>query len=414
MVSIACLDPASESPQSRQKSNSSIWNLRRLLTDSGGSIRLRPSGAGMDDEVETDEDLDGDLLDLFPEKLATIHPPAPAGIAGKNPRLAHGRPWLRRPRGAHPADPARPRRAKRAQGPDPRRPALVEPPKSGAPSACAVPLADHSDGVTAAGSFQFFSIRNPDRLDLRILRFNKTPEGWFWTPEPSPEIASRFQDWTDEQAGQSQFDWQAVLLNASPVVALTEDADAPSEDDARRLISAWLEAVQADDVPAALRLTARLDGPQSGTTLLRNLGYEMAAPGGAGRQAHITAIHREISGPPSRLKPRTTARRRFLLSGPRNPVGPRILLEMDLFASASRSRDFLNRESLKRLRNTNPAAAATLKTLFTRYRDTQPTGPPLEERVSEKFIITTSIPIDNQRFRAGFGSRKFKNLVAFV
>ena len=333
-------------------------------------------GGGNFYEDETDDTLDADLLDAFPEKLAAIHPPAPEESPEKirdslTAALGSDDPAALIPL-IQPAPDAQSARK-----------ALIRAVRlwwtlrNPATLGCAVPLADRSDGVTAAASFQFFSIRNPDRLDLRILRFNKTPEGWFWTPEPSPEIASRFQDWTDEQAGQSQFDWQAVLLKASPVVALTDDAAAPSEDDARRLITAWLEAVQADDVPAALRLTARLDGPQSGTTLLRNLGYEMAAPGGAGRQAHITAIHREDPWTTVAVETTHEGKASFpvypILA---TPSGPRILLEIDLFASTSRSRDFLNQESLKRLRKTNPAAAAILKTLFARYPGHAPPAPP--------------------------------------
>jgi hypothetical protein len=50
------------------------------------------------------------------------------------------------------------------------------------------------------------------------------------------------------------------------------------------------------------------------------------------------------------------------------PGGPRILIEVDLIASASRSRDFLNRAALARLQDLAPAAATALKQLFSTHK----------------------------------------------
>ena len=50
------------------------------------------------------------------------------------------------------------------------------------------------------------------------------------------------------------------------------------------------------------------------------------------------------------------------------PAGPRLLLEIDLSASDQRSRDFLNKTSLERLRKSSPPAADALKKLFSEHQ----------------------------------------------
>jgi hypothetical protein len=59
------------------------------------------------------------------------------------------------------------------------------------------------------------------------------------------------------------------------------------------------------------------------------------------------------------------------------PEGPRILIEVDLIASVSRSRDFLNRAALDRLQELSPAAATALKRLFATHKTA---GEPAEGR----------------------------------
>ena len=48
--------------------------------------------------------------------------------------------------------------------------------------------------------------------------------------------------------------------------------------------------------------------------------------------------------------------------------GPRILIEIDLFASDSRTREFLNRTALERLPDVPPAALDELKELYQKHR----------------------------------------------
>jgi hypothetical protein len=50
------------------------------------------------------------------------------------------------------------------------------------------------------------------------------------------------------------------------------------------------------------------------------------------------------------------------------PSGPRILLEVDLAVSESRTREYLNDVSLKRLRKTDPDAAEELQKLYAEFR----------------------------------------------
>jgi hypothetical protein len=129
---------------------------------------------------------------------------------------------------------------------------------------------------------------------------------------------------------------------------------------------------------AALRLTARLAFPDSPATLLRNLGYEMA---GARRNPHAASLAGIFRGANwtavgTRTDPADPP------SFPLYPViatdaGPRILLEIDLFAAGNRSRDFLNKTALARLRKSSAPAADDLASLFSQYqaRIAKPTSP---------------------------------------
>lgn len=379
LVSIACLDPAGSGPHVAMP-RVELVHLE-LSKPADGLWRIDPPAGFLQDRenpvADTDEDLDSDLLDAFPAKLAARLPPSPQPSADQLRKtllaalqegsLASIIRFIRLDGDPNAARQACVRAAQIWW-------ALREP----STLRCAVPLATHEDGDMAAEACQFFSARNPDRLDLRILWFEKSADGWHWTPEPPPETAKSCREWTALQTNRWQDRWQQAVLTDCQVLDQLPDSGAPPEAESRKLIESWLQATRAGDVMAALRLTARLNTPDSQTILLRNLGYELT---GARRNRHapaIAGIHR--GGIWTAVGTKTTpddppSCPLYPIIG--TPAGPRILLEIDLLESASRSRDFLNKTAFDRLRKSSAAAADELKKLFAQHRAraANPTAP---------------------------------------
>lgn len=369
-VSVAYLDPAGNPPKSSTP-KLALFHLELSKTPDGFWRIDPPHGAlanfpNSDDEA--DEALDSDLMDAFPEKLAALHPPA------------------------HPSTAEQARLAVISALFEGNLAALVRlipldgPPKDvrihcsraarlwwtlREPSAIRRPvlLATREDPEQAATAFQWFSARNPDKLDLTILYFVKSTRGWLWTPKPSAKTEENFREWVDLQARKWPEQWQATLLADSPKVERIPDSAAPSIEDSRKLIESWFQAIRSGDVQAALRLTARLDTPDSMTTLLRNFGYEMTGSRRNKNASTITDVHRGDIWAAVGTKTDPDGKPTF----PLYPViataaGARILLEIDLAASGNRSRDFLNKTALDRLAKSSKPAATELKKLFSDHQ----------------------------------------------
>jgi hypothetical protein len=378
LVSIACLDPARSRPHATRPGIELVHLELSKTTD--GCWRIDLPGNFLQDEENpgnvTDANPDPDLLDAFPAKLAALYPPSPqptAEQARKN-LLAT----------LQSANPSALMRCIRLDGDS-----------AAARKACvraahiwwalrdpscvrnAVPLAIHEDASHAAAACQFFSARDPDQLDLRILYFEKQADGWLWTPEPLPETEKSLRAWTDSvQAKRWQDEWQSLILAECPKLESLPESGAPAEEDARKLIDSWLRAIRAGDVMAALRHTARLHTPESSSTLLRNLGYEMTGARRHRKIPTVTSVRRSgiWTTVSTQADPDNTA------LGPIYPViatpaGPRILLEIDWVASPNRSRDFLNKTALERLRKVNVPAADALQKLFAEHHNQNTEAP---------------------------------------
>jgi hypothetical protein len=143
---------------------------------------------------------------------------------------------------------------------------------------------------------------------------------------------------------------------------------APTKDDAKKTVEAWLEATRRGDIEAALRLVARLSDPLSGSNVLQNLGYEIIASRrrrdepaitGAYQGKTWTAVGVQINQDGKSTHP--------LYPVVQTDLGPRIVIEIDLFASRNRGREFLNKTALERLAKSN-SAAGELKTLYSDYQ----------------------------------------------
>lgn len=364
MISIACLDPAGHPPY-RGTQEIELIHLELAKTRDGlwridpPEAMLRQAPAAEVDEAP--DALDAGLLANFRRALVAKYPaiPSPTPAAARAALLAalrDGRSfaWLshielaRDPRGAC-------TRAARLWW------------ELGRPQSPrhAIPLALREAGNAAAVSCLIFDTRHTERFDVRFLFFSKTPAGWLWQPDPGSTVRSEFGEWTSGQAAHWKDAWRDTLLADSIVIAPPLAQETPPEPRIRSLMEAWFRAVRSGSLAEALRLTARLNLPDSMEIHLRNLGYEInGAEPGAGPPA-ITAIQSGDGLAMAAVKTDARGKSRLaVFPVVQTPAGPRILLETDLAVSGGRTREFLNRISLERIGKFDPAAAANFKKHF--------------------------------------------------
>lgn len=233
-----------------------------------------------------------------------------------------------------------------------------------------MPLAFQSGESSAVATFQFFSTRQPDRLDTRTFYFEKSPAGWLWTPIAAERTRAQFQPGLDAAAAQWPGEWQQTLLGDSPVLGELKGLQAPGSEDARKAVQAWLDATRLGDVTASLPLTARLNTPRSAATVLQNLGYELLA----GRRSKvlpvITGIYQGEIWTAVGVKMDQGGKSTYpLYPLVQTASGPRVVIEIDLFASGNRGRDYLNKMAFERLeKGSSVAIADELRGLYAKHQ----------------------------------------------
>lgn len=372
LTSIACLDPAGGfRPASRPRielvhlelsqSKDGLWRID--LPD-----HLLQETQSPDESA--DEDLDSDLLDAFPVKIREAYPASPQATADDaRQAVIHA---------LHEAAPSSLIRLTRLdEDPAAARESCIRAARLWwtvrDPSSVrrAIPLGIHEEDDSAAACFQLFSARNPDRLDLRILYFEKSADGWLWTPGPNPQTEQAFRPWTDQQDAHWRNHWQDLLLTDCPALEKLPANQSPTAGESRKLVESWLQAIRVGNVTEALRLTTRLNLPDSTARLFRNLGYELTGARKSTCPASITGVYRggDWAAVGTRITPNDEPS--FpLYPVVATPAGPRILLEIDLSTATKGNRDYLNIAALKRLTpfQSEPSSAATLKELLSQHQ----------------------------------------------
>ena len=230
----------------------------------------------------------------------------------------------------------------------------------------AMPLAFKADESAAVGVFQFFSTRDPDRLDARVFHFEKSAAGWLWTPEPTAAALGHFRSWVDSESRRWPDEWQQSLLGDSPPLGNIDSLAAPTQEDARKTVEAWLAATHSGDVTVALPLLTRLGDLKSIPTALQNLGYEIIGSRHSKEIPVVTGIYQGLHWTAVGVKIDQEDKSTFpLYPVIQTALGPRIVIEIDLFAAGNRGRDYLNRMAFERLqKSTSVAAASELRVLF--------------------------------------------------
>jgi hypothetical protein len=133
-------------------------------------------------------------------------------------------------------------------------------------------------------------------------------------------------------------------------------------------VEQWLEATRTGDIKAALKLVAKLDDPQSGSTILQNLGYEITSARRSNLGISIADVYSGKTWAAVGAKIEQNGNSTYpLYPIIATPQGPRILIEIDLFASRNRGREFLNKAAFTRLeKHTN--TTDELQSLYSEYQ----------------------------------------------
>lgn len=368
LVSVGCLDPLAKPGRGFRprvefvhielsRGRDQLWRV------DPGEAFWSPEPA--DDSEDDDEIpvLDGDLLDAFPGALVALHPPVArdraeaaeeatlsavrtAGLAGlletarisNNPgiaRLGFGRLvrlWQR---------------------------------VNGAKSTChLVPLARQERDGKSVLFLQCMTPRDPEAFDPVTLFFQRGDDGWLWLPDFA-DTDDLFAEWLEDQQQRWPGSWQDQLLSGCVELDEIPELEPPTEEEARNVVETWFRHLRDGSLEKALESCARVLGRGGRDELLRRAAMEIHDVAGAAEEPRCTA---------SRRGKRVTVVDALvpLAAEPSHPVypvvatssGPRILLELDLFAGDSRTRQFLNRASIDRLRETAPELASELQDLM--------------------------------------------------
>ncbi len=381
LISIAYLDPAGIADSAPRievlhleitKADDGLWRINPPPS----FLHATPPEESSHDPFDEDEILDPDknpdseLIREFPAAWSKLHPPAPqatAELAGKlwQEALTGGTfpTFLSLSKIDGPPGVAVTSLAKAAK--------VWGDLRKGSTLDLAVQLSFQADENSAAGIYQLFAARDPEKLDMRSYYFEKSTAGWLWITNPSQATRKNREAWVTEETKSLSEVWMGKVLSDTPVLADLEGAEAPSEEETRKCVETWLEAIRKGDFREALNHVARLGGARSDSAVLKNLGYEIAGTRGKSRASPVIFVHRAnpCSAAGVRMD-RSDGKSTFpLYPVVKTPLGPRILIEVDLFATDNRSRDYLNNNALVQLRkDTSEKAESSLKRLLQEFK----------------------------------------------
>lgn len=206
-------------------------------------------------------------------------------------------------------------------------------------------------GVVA---YHWFSLNNGERFELKPLFFRNTPKGWVWVPGSvtgvDTEVGVIFSGWMKREQGQ----WQAnakksslesvVSLKSLPLDRKVEDAEV------RELAQQWGLALKQKNIRALFGMSVRLgDAGTQSQKVFRNLVYELAMAQRA--KSELTGVYRAGKWVAAGVAHGEGEEKVFsLMLTVSTDKGLKVLSEIDLISDSSRTRKFLNKVSLERLK----------------------------------------------------------------
>lgn len=238
-------------------------------------------------------------------------------------------------------------------------------------------LGSHQVGSIGVTAFQFCSVTRPERMDVRLFHWLETDEGFEIAlhgsaEEPKAGPIHEIKLWLDSRKEDWSRSWRDIALKNSVKLEKVGELEAPAEAEARATVEAWLEAARTGNPDAALAHTAWLADDRGSSLALTNLGYEINGIRKAGARTSITHVFRGKTWTAVAVRSRSGGKSTYpLYPIISTPAGPRLLVELDLFAKGNRGRDYLNNRALTRVAGfTTPEAAAELRQLFSDFKKT--------------------------------------------
>jgi len=216
----------------------------------------------------------------------------------------------------------------------------------------------HASENSAAAVVQWFSPRDPNHFEPRILSFERSPSGWLWSFVPNQEFPNEIRDWLTTETKNLATHWQEILLTECSTITPTASRPSPSIEDARNWMNTWNSHCQHRDIKQALSITLRLATPESDARVLQNVGYDIVASSKDPGSRTITEVYQgkncSAVGAKVILKNGEVTYPLYPLINTR--TGSKLLAEIDLISSANNGRDFLNRAALQRLEHAGEGA----------------------------------------------------------
>jgi len=233
-----------------------------------------------------------------------------------------------------------------------------------------LPVAFKAEENAAVGLLRLFSIRDPDQAEVKALWFEKTENGWLATIPPGGSLHAGLKEWVSKESTGDAEHWQKQIFAGVPAV---KEFSAPTDEEARACATRWLETIRAGNFQALLSDTALLDGRAGARVALQNIGYDITGARKWQGSPSIMAVHggKLCSAVAVKVTGQDGKESFPLYPVVRTETGPRILAEVDLAATESRSRVFLNNTSLDRVTSTGfEAVAAELRAMLAEHQKT--------------------------------------------
>lgn len=236
-----------------------------------------------------------------------------------------------------------------------------------------VKLDSKEEGSLGVVVYQWFSVTQPDRYELKTLFFKKQPEGWVWAPGVVPagerEVQKLLSEWVRAGERDWRVSWRARLMEGSTRLTDVNVDRVPTDPEVKQVVSDWLESVEKKMVKRSLELSAWFgDEGDLPAKALRNLSYELSAQSGV--KNTVGKIYRK--GPWVAARVTKTAG-----EGGKDQVkdafvvvimskdGAKVVPELDLLEEGSRTRRFLNEDTFEKLEeNVGKASTQELRALF--------------------------------------------------
>jgi hypothetical protein len=374
MVSIACLDPLTAGDSGTL--GAVILVHLEFSKDADGRWRIDlPAALLYDDrdELGDNDDLDVDLLDKFPERLRKAEPAIFAetaedaktsvmeglksgglrqllrmvdfGSRGKEGRIACSAAadtWS----------------------------SLNEAGAFRVP----VRLGFKEEGSLAVAAYQWFTVNDPDRFELRTLFFTKREGGWIWSPgvvaDGGKDDHAALSDWVKRNEAEWKISWRESLMEPGVKLDGIDFGKQPTDAEVKALAGDWITALESGDLRSALASSAWLAG-EDGIPIkaIRNISYELSNTKRG--ESAFSEIHRSKSWVAASIRYKSGMMfHDIFLPVVMTPAGARLLPEVDLLADETRVRNFLNDASIGRLgKSVGEEKAAELRKLFESFRE---------------------------------------------